>query len=231
MTGAAMTKPIRIDFVSDVSCPWCVIGLKGLEEALDRVGELVAADIRFQPFELNPHMPPEGQKLIDYVAQKYGSTPQQFRERRAAIRDRAAELGFTIALSPDDGRVYNTFDAHRLLHWAGLEGRQHELKLALFEAYFTNCLNPGDHGVLADAAEKAGLDRNAAAEVLASGRYAEEVRAAERFWQSKGITAVPAVVINQRYLISGGQPADAFENAIRKIADESPEPATAEPAA
>lgn len=231
MTGAAMTKPIRIDFVSDVSCPWCVIGLKGLEEALGRVGELVAADIRFQPFELNPHMPPEGQKLTDYVAQKYGSTPQQFRERRAAIRDRAEELGFTIALSPDDGRVYNTFDAHRLLHWAGLEGRQHELKLALFEAYFTDCLNPGDHGVLADAAEKAGLDRNAAAGVLASGRYAEEVRAAERLWQSKGIAAVPAVVINQRYLISGGQPADAFENAIRKIAEESPEPATAEPAA
>ena len=226
-----MTKPITIDFVSDVSCPWCVIGLKGLMEALDRVGDLVAADIRFQPFELNPHLPPQGQKLLDYVAQKYGSTPQQFRERRAAIRDRAANLGFTIALSPDDGRIYNTFDAHRLLHWAGLEGRQYELKLALFEAYFSDCLNPGDHGVLADAAEKAGLDRNAAADVLASGRYAGEVRAAERFWQSKGITAVPAIVINQRYLISGGQPADAFEDAIRKIADESPELATAEPAA
>lgn len=231
MADAAMTKPVVIDFVSDVSCPWCVIGLKGLEEALDRVGELVDADIRFQPFELNPHMPLEGQRLVDYVAQKYGSTPQQLRERRSAIRDRAADLGFTIALSPDDGRVYNTFDAHRLLHWAGLEGRQRELKLALFEAYFTDCLNPGDHGVLADAAEKAGLDRNAAADVLASGRYAEEVRAAERFWQSKGITAVPAVVINQRFLISGGQPADVFENAIRTIADESSEAAMADPAA
>ena len=146
------------------------------------------------------------------------------------IRDRAAELGFTIALSPEDGRVYNTFDAHRLLHWAGLEGRQHELKLALFEAYFTDCLNPGDHDVLADAAEKAGLDRDAAADVLESGRYAEEVRAAERFWQSKGISAVPAIIINERYLISGGQPAEAFESAIRKIADEIPEPVTAESA-
>jgi len=225
-----MTKAIRIDFVSDVSCPWCVIGLKGLEEALNRVGDLVAADIRFQPFELNPHMPAEGQKLTDYAAQKYGSTPQQLNERRAMVRDRAAELGFSIALSPDEGWVYNTFDAHRLLHWAALEGRQHELKLALFESYFQHCLNPGDHGVLADVAEKAGLDRNAAADVLESGRYAEEVRVAERFWQSKGITAVPAIVINQRYLISGGQPADAFESAIRKVADESPKPATAEPA-
>ena len=132
-----MTKPISIDFVSDVSCPWCIIGLKGLEEALDRVGDLVAADIRFQPFELNPHMPAEGQKLVEHVAEKYGSTPQQFKERRALIRERAAELGFTIAVSQEDGRVYNTFDAHRLLHWAGLEGRQQELKLALFEAYFT----------------------------------------------------------------------------------------------
>ncbi len=226
-----MTKPIRIDFVSDVSCPWCIIGLKALEKALDRVGDLVAADIRFQPFELNPHMPPEGQNLVEYAARKYGSTPEQLRQRRAGIRERAADLGFTIALSPDDGRVYNTFDAHRLLHWARLEGRQHELKLALFEAYFTDGLSPANHAVLADAAEKAGLDRAAAADVLASGRYSEEVRSAERFWQSKGITAVPAVVIDQRFLISGGQPTDVFEDAIRRIASESPEPAMTEPAA
>jgi len=223
-----MTKPIRIDFVSDVSCPWCVIGLKGLEEALERVGDLVAADIHFQPFELNPQMPPEGQKLTEYAAQRYGSTPQQLAERRAAIRERAGELGFTIALSPDEGRVFNTFDAHRLLHWAGLEGRQRELKLALFEAYFTACLNPGDRGVLLDAAGQAGLDRAAAEEVLESGRYAEEVRTAERFWQSKGITGVPAIIIDQRYMISGGQPADIFEQAIRGIADQ--EPAMAGPA-
>ena len=215
-----MTKPITIDFVSDVSCPWCIIGLRGIEEALERVGDLVEADIRFQPFELNPHMPAEGQKLVEHVAQKYGSTPQQFRDRRAMIRDRAAELGFTIALSSEDGRVYNTFDAHRLLHWAGLEGRQHPLKLALFEAYFTNCLDPSEHDVLADAAQRAGLDRDAAVEVLASGRYADEVRAAERFWLAKGISGVPAVIINERYLISGGQPAEVFENAIRAIAAE-----------
>lgn len=216
-----MTQPMKIDFVSDVSCPWCIIGLKGLEEALNRVGDLVDADIHFQPFELNPQMPAEGQNLVEHVAQKYGSTPEQFRERRMMIRDRAAELGFTISLPPEGGRVYNTFDAHRLLHWADLEGRQRELKLALFEAYFTNCLDPSDHHVLADAAEKAGLDRKAAAEVLESGRYADEVRAAERVWQSKGISAVPAVIINDRYLISGGQPAEMFENAIRRIASET----------
>lgn len=215
-----MTKPMKIDFVSDVSCPWCIIGLRGVEEALERVGDLVEADIRFQPFELNPHMPAEGQNLVEHVAEKYGSTPEQFRERRAMIRDRAAALGFTIATASEDGRVYNTFDAHRLLHWAGLEGRQKALKHALFEAYFTRGLNPGDHDVLAEAAEQAGLDREAAADVLASGRYAEEVRTAERFWQAQGISAVPAVIINERYLISGGQPAEAFEQAFRRIAEE-----------
>lgn len=226
-----MTTPIKIDFVSDVSCPWCIIGLKGVEKALEQVGDLVVADIRFQPFELNPHMPAGGQKLVEHVAQKYGSTPQQFKERRALIRERAAELGFAIALSPEDGRVYNTFDAHRLLHWAGLEGRQHQLKLALFEVYFTHCLNPDDHAVLADAAEAAGLARDAAAEVLQSGRYADEVRAAEQYWLSQGISAVPAVIINDRYLISGGQPAEVFENIIRKIATESTVSAVAEPSA
>lgn len=220
-----MATPIKIDFVSDVSCPWCVIGLKGLEEALRRVGDLVEANIQFQPFELNPQMPPEGQLLTEHVAQKYGSTPDQFRERREAIRQRAAVLGFTIALSPDNGRVYNTFDAHRLLHWAGLEGRQRELKMALFEAYFTDNLSPASHEVLADAAERVGLDRSSAVEVLSSDRYADEVRTAERLWQSNGINAVPAVIFNDRYMVSGGQPAELFEDAIRQIAAEVEQPA------
>jgi predicted DsbA family dithiol-disulfide isomerase len=215
-----MTKPMQIDFVSDVSCPWCIIGLRGLEDALERVGDLVEADIRFQPFELNPAMPAEGQSMAEHVAQKYGAAPEQLAERREAIRARAAELGFTIAPS-EDGRIYNTFDAHRLLHWAGIEGRQRALKHALFKAYFTNGLNPGDHDVLINAAATAGLDREEAAEVLSSGRYAEEVRDAERFWQGQGISAVPAVIVNQRYLISGGQPPEAFEQAIRQIAAES----------
>ena len=221
-----MSKSLTIDFVSDVSCPWCVIGLLGLEQALNRIDD-VDAELRFQPFELNPDMPPEGQRLVDYAAQKYGSTPEQLGERRAMIRERAAELGFTIALPPEDGRVYNTFDAHRLLHWAASEGRQRELKLALFEAYFTQCLNPSDHEVLADAAGKAGLDRHAAAAVLSSDRFAREVREEEEQWRAKGINAVPAVIINNRYLISGGQPSEVFEQAIRKIVSDMRETAAA----
>ena len=212
-----MTRRLKIDFVSDVSCPWCVIGLGGLEEALRRVDGLVEADIRFRPFELNPDMPPEGQNIAEHIAMKYGATPEQSAGSRAAIKARAAEVGFVIATGPDS-RIYNTFDAHRLLHWADLEGRQYPLKRALFEAYFTHGQNPGDPEVLAEAAGRAGLDVDAALEVLASGRYAEDVRADEHRWREADIHAVPAVIIDDRYMISGGQPADAFERALRKIA-------------
>jgi predicted DsbA family dithiol-disulfide isomerase len=215
-----MPTPIRIDFVSDVSCPWCVIGLGGLEEALGRTADVVQADIHFQPFELNPAMPAEGQNIVEHIGEKYGSTPEQSAANREMIRERAASVGFTMAMS-DQSRIYNTFDAHRLLHWAGIEGRQAQLKHALFQAYFTEGQNPGDPNVLAGAAQKAGLDRVKAAEVLGSGQYAQEVRAAEQAWRAAGINSVPAIVINQKYLISGGQPSEAFEEALRAIAKEA----------
>ena len=215
-----MTQPMKIDFVSDVSCPWCVVGLGGLEEALRKVGDLVAADIHFQPFELNPHMPPEGQNIVEHVAQKYGATPQQSAANRAAIHARAAEVGFTMKTG-EQSRIYNPFDAHRLLHWAGIVGGQADLKRALFDAYFTHGQNPSDPDTLVAVAEAAGLDGAQAREILTSGAYAQEVRDAERAWQAAGINSVPAVVINDRYLISGGQPAEYFEQALRKIAAEA----------
>jgi len=215
-----MTQPMKIDFVSDIACPWCVVGLGGLEEALRRVGDLVAADIHFQPFELNPNMPFEGQNVVEHVGQKYGAMPEQSAVNRKAIQARAAEVGFNMD-THDQSRIYNTFDAHRLLHWAGLTGGQAALKHALFDAYFTQGQNPGEPDVLVAAAEAAGLDGAQAREVVTSGRYADEVRAAERKWQAAGINSVPAVVINDRYLISGGQPADAFEQALRTIAAET----------
>lgn len=214
-----MTKPIKIDFVSDVSCPWCVIGLGALEEALRRLEGEVEAEITFQPFELNPDMPPEGQNIGEHVAQKYGSTPEQSAAAREAIRARAAEVGFTIA-SGKDSRIYNTFDAHRLLHWAGLKGLQRPLKRALFEAYFTRGENPGDHEVLVAAAEKVGLDPDEARQVLSSGRFGDHVRSVERQWYEAGVGSVPTLIINDRYVITGGQPAALFEKALRKIAAE-----------
>lgn len=211
-----MTKPIKIDFVSDVSCPFCIIGLHSLEAALERLGDLVAAEIQFQPFELNPDMSSEGQNAGEHFLQKLGRAVPA--ETRQAIQDRAAEVGFAMRTN-DETRIYNSFDAHRLLHWAGLEGRQAALKHRLFELYFTEGGNPSDRDALVDTAAKAGLDAEAAREVLTSGRYADEVRVAEQHWRAAGINAVPSVVINDRYLITGGQPVETFEQALRTIAE------------
>jgi predicted DsbA family dithiol-disulfide isomerase len=215
-----MTTPMKIDFVSDVSCPWCAIGLNALEKALERVGDAVAADIRFQPFELNPAMPPEGQDIDEHLAAKYGATPEQSALNREAIRERGESVGFTFGMGKRS-RIYNTFDAHRLLHWANEEGRQKELKHALFKAYFTDGENPGAHDVLLRLAGEAGLDTARAREILESDTYAQETREQEQFYLEQGIHSVPAVIINDRYLIQGGQPVEAFEQALRQIAAEA----------
>lgn len=214
-----MNAPLKIDFVSDVSCPWCVIGLKSLEQALQQIGPDVTADIHFQPFELNPQMAPEGEDIAEHIAKKYGSTPEQMEASREGIRARGAELGFTFNMEKR-GRIYNTFDAHRLLHWAELEGRQVELKRALFEAYFTDGRNPSDHEVLIDVATRVGLDAQQAREILASDRYVADVRQREQLFGQLGIRAVPSVIVNDKYLIQGGQPVAVFEQALRKIAAE-----------
>ena len=215
-----MSKQIRIDFVSDISCPWCVIGLKSLEQALDRAKDAVGAEIHFQPFELNPAMAPEGQDIGEHLAQKYGATEEQGVKNREMIRARGAELGFTFNMEAR-GRIYNTFDAHRLLHWADTQGRGHALQMALFEAYFTRGENPGDHAVLARAAGEAGLDSAAAARILASDSFSAEVRQRQQYYQRAGINSVPAIIINERHLISGGQPPEVFEQALRTIAAQS----------
>ncbi len=210
-------QKMKIDFVSDVSCPWCVIGLKALEDALGRVGDQVQAELHFQPFELNPQMPAEGQDIIEHLTEKYGSTPAQLQHNREMIRVRGQDLGFTFSMDARN-RVYNTFDAHRLLHWAEEEGRQLALKQALFKAYFTDGENPGSHEVLARLASEVGLDAIRAQEILASDEYASEVRQREKFYQQQGIHSVPAIIINDRHLISGGQPVEVFEQALRQIA-------------
>ncbi|CAL1692937.1 hypothetical protein MMB232_03120 [Brevundimonas subvibrioides] len=219
-----MTKTLHIDFVSDVVCPWCVVGLGGLEAALATLkAEGIEAEVHFQPFELNPGMAAEGENVGEHIARKYGSTPEQSAANRAMITARAAEAwdGFEMRMGPDS-RIWNTFDAHRLLHWAGTvgAGEQRALKEALFRAHFTDGRALPDAEVLADAAAAAGLDREKAVEVLADDLYAAEVREAEDLWRSRGISAVPAVVVEGKWLISGGQPAAVFEEALRKMAAE-----------
>ncbi|MGN6669745.1 MAG: DsbA family oxidoreductase [Trinickia sp.] len=210
-------QPLEIDFVSDVTCPWCAIGLSSLQQALARLGHAVDARIAVHPFELNPGMPPAGENIVDYLGKKYGRTPEQIAETQAMIRERGADVGFEFG-SRD--RVYNTFDAHRLLHWAGIEGKQVPLKLALLHAYLTDGKDPSDRGVLVDVAHSVGLDAAQAREVLESGKFADEVRAEEQHYQAMGIHSVPAFIFNRRYLVSGGQPAEVFEQAIARIVAE-----------
>lgn len=214
-------KPMRIDFVSDVVCPWCVIGLKSLEQALANAADVVTPEIHFQPFELNPDMPREGQNVGEHIAQKYGADPERSRGTRDLIRTSAAAFGFAMN-SGSESRIWNTFDCHRLLHWAGLSGHQAALKLALFTTHFSNGANLGDPETLVAAAASVGLDADAARDILAGGAYADDVRRDERFWREQGISAVPAIVIDGKYLITGGQPVEAFEKAIRSIAAEAP---------
>ena len=208
---------MRIDFVSDVACPWCAVGLNSLEQALARLGSEVPVEIHFQPFELNPTLAAEGADAAAYLKAKYGMSDAQLAHNRGVIRERGAAVGFDFG---ERARVWNTFDAHRLLHWAGLQGlaQQRALKHELLQAYHGEGRNPGAHDVLLDLALRVGLDQTEAAAVLAGGRYADEVRAAESEWQQAGIQSVPAVIINRRHLISGGQPPEVFEQALRQIA-------------
>jgi len=217
-----MTLSLKIDFVSDISCPWCAIGLAALEQALVSVHDEVVANIHVQPFELNPAMPAGGHDITEHLTQKYGSTPEQQAKIRATIAQRGADVGFTF--SPDGrGRIYNTFDAHRLLHWAGLESatQQLALKKALLVACHSQRQAMDSPEVLLAAVAQVGLDVSRAQVVLASDAFAAEVRAAQAFYTGQGIHSVPAVIINDRHLISGGQPVAVFAQALRQIASEN----------
>jgi predicted DsbA family dithiol-disulfide isomerase len=215
--NSQMSKPLKIDFVSDVACPWCAVGLSALRGALDDLQGEVQASLHFQPFELNPDMGPEGEDTTEHLARKYGASKEQLQANQKVITERGAAEGFTFKLEGRT-RVVNTFNAHRLLHWAGLEGRQEALKMALFGAYFTRGQDPSDFDVLAQAVEEAGLNAARAREILAGDEYTDEVRQAEQHWLSLGINSVPAVIINDRHLIRGGQPRAVFEEALRDLA-------------
>ncbi len=214
-----MTAKLKIDFVSDVACPWCAVGLGSLEQALQRLEGEVQAQLHFQPFELNPQMPPEGQDIGEHLTQKYGSTPEQQAATWQQLCRRAEAAGFAFR-AQGRGRVWNTFDAHRLLHWAGEvdAARQHALKRALLDSYFGGGRNVADPQVLLEAVARAGLDVERARAILAGDEFADAVREREGHFLGLGIHAVPSVIVNDRHLIQGGQPPEVFEQALRQIA-------------
>jgi len=211
-----MAQPLRIDFISDIACPWCVVGLRSLLKALESMKGEIEAEIRFWPFELNPDMAPEGENTAEHVARKYGSTRERSDAVREVIKEHGAALGFTFNYGPDS-RIWNTFDAHRLLTWALPQGKQLALKEALFKSNFTDQRPTNDVDALVDAAREAGLDAEEAREVLTTGAFADEVRSEEQQWRANGVNAVPSVIFNQRWLIQGAQPPETFAQAMRDI--------------
>lgn len=206
---------LDIAFVSDVACPWCAIGLASLEQALARLHGEVETTFRVEPFELNPDMGPEGAEVVPYLARKYGRTPEQVAQTQARIRERGAAVGFTFG---ERKHVWNTFDAHRMLHWAGLEGRALELERALLRAYHGEGRNPGAKDVLVELAGAVGLDAARAKSILEGREFEAQVRERERYWLQRGVSGVPHVVVNDSYAIEGAQPPEAFEQALRQIA-------------
>ena len=214
-----MERPhLDIAFVSDVACPWCAIGLASLDKALDRLRGEVDTTVQVEPFELNPDMGPEGARVVDYIARKYGRTPEQIAQVQARLREHGAAVGF--AFGPRE-HVWNTLDAHRMLYWAGLEGRALELKRALLHAYHGEGRNPGAPEVLVELAGAVGLDTARARSIVESREFEAEVREREKFWLQKGVHGVPLVVVNGSYGIEGAQPPESYEQALREIASQS----------
>ncbi len=208
---------VQIDIVSDVMCPWCIVGFRQLEQALAHLN--VGAFVRWHPFELNPDMGPKGQNLAEHIAEKYGSTPAQSEANRAHLTELGTSLGIDFRFS-DNSRIVNTFAAHQLLGWAQEHGLQHPLKMALFDAHFTQALDLSDREVLLQIAESVGLDKTAAGDVLTSGSHAEATRKAQTFWTSRGISGVPSMVFDQRYLLTGAQGAQTYAEMLQKVLSE-----------
>ncbi len=209
-------KLIRIDIVSDVVCPWCVVGYKQLDEALKQTQ--TDYEIHWHPFELNPNMPAEGQNMREHIIEKYGSSAQESDASRVRITEAGSEVGFDFNFT-DDMRMHNTFNLHQLLHWAQPQGRMHDLKQALFTAHFTEGRNISNNEVLADIAAEIGLDRTEASAVLEDQRFAQDVRELEQHWQRQGVQSVPAIIFNERHLVSGAQGVENFTSILKQLAD------------
>ena len=218
MTSPDTAPAIQVDIVSDIMCPWCIVGFRQLEQALGMTG--MGANVRWHPFELNPQMPPEGQNLTEHITQKYGASPEQSAQNRAQLQDLGKPLGLNFVFSPDS-RIVNSFAAHQLLDFALSLGVQHPLKLALFEAHFTAQRNVSDVEVLLDVAESVGIDRAEAAQMLDSGRLRASVREKQGFWTARGISGVPSMIFGEKYLMTGAQGADNYAQVLRQVAQEA----------
>lgn len=212
-----MPEPIRVDIISDVVCPWCIVGYRQLKQAAEATG--IEIETYWHPFELNRDMPPEGENLREHIMRKYGSTAEQSAQARQQLASIGEPLGIEFQFG-DDSKIVNTFAAHQLLHWAQEAGKSQDLKLALFDAYFAQGQDVSQPEVLADTAASVGLDREEALAVLNEQRFAETVREKEDFWTSRGVSSVPTMVFDAKHATSGAQGAETFARVLTHLAQE-----------
>ncbi|MEP2533869.1 DsbA family oxidoreductase [Shimia sp.] len=217
------TDPIRVDIISDVVCPWCIVGYQQLMNASAQSG--IPVDVHWHPFELNPDMIPSGEHLGEHIQRKYGSTPEQSNDARKQLTDIGQPLGITFKFTAES-RIFNTFAAHQLLHWAAQSGQAQALKLALFDAYFTAAKDISNPDVLATVAASVGLDHQEALAVLKDQRFAETVREKEAFWTSRGVSSVPTMVFDARQATSGAQGVETFTRVLTHMASQPRQVAT-----
>jgi len=209
-------QKLKIDIVSDVMCPWCIIGYKNLEKALFDLKDELTSEISWHAFELNPDMPIEGQEINEHIQQKYGLTKEQGDENRNRIVEMGKQSGFTFNFEGERIMI-NSFDCHRLLTWAKTLGKQTELKLAMFNAHFTDLIYLNQQEELLKVVGTVGLDITKAKAILDGDAYSQEVRSEQRHMQEIGISSVPTFIINDKYAISGGQTTESFKQALRQI--------------
>lgn len=228
-----MTEPrkLTIDIWSDIMCPWCLVGWGNLRQALDRLEGEIAADIRWHAFELNPDMPPEGEERTAHIARKYGRTLEQSKDVQGQMRSAAQSAGVSLDYEGEepapDAMMWDTFEAHKLLTWAGeTHGyeRQTALELALFTAHFNHRRRIGERSVLLDIAEETGFDRADAEAALDSEDIARKTRAEERAAWDLNISGVPAMVVADKFLIPGAQPPEAYVDVLRRVAEKTAAP-------
>lgn len=207
---------IKIDVVSDVVCPWCIIGYKNLQAAIDELDIADRVELQWQPFELNPNMPAEGQDLGEHVAEKYGSSSEESQRTRLNITERGAQVGFTFNFY-DNMKIVNTRDAHILLEYAHQFGKQTELKLRLFSAAFTDKKDVSNRDILLNEIAQLGLNVEQAVLRLQDIEYRNAVIEQEAYWQNLGISAVPAVVFNRSSAVAGAQSIDTYKEVLTEL--------------
>lgn len=211
-----LTNKIKIDIISDVVCPWCIIGYKRLQQALKELGAEDKFEIEWHPFELNPDMPAEGEDIIEHMGRKYGMSAEEARSYQEAGKKNFDEIEFPFDFY-EGKRIVNTRDAHVLLDFANEKGKQTELELAFFRANFGERKDVSNRQVLGEIVKGIGLDKDVAIARLDDANARKQVQEKESYWQKQGVSSVPTMVINNSSVLNGAYPVGTYKQVLAEL--------------